>query len=189
VSGEHGSFSGYGSVFGVVDLGAEVVDAGAFSASLAEFRRSGLILWHHDRSRPVAMPVVAREDRFGLWLQGDFHSTPDAQAARAIVGERLANGFSYGLSIGYIVRRDAYVKGIRHLVTVDLLEVSLVAMPMLPVATVNAVKGAVFGEPVPLKATAATPAGPRMNALQGEILQLTGQARALGVPVDGRGRR
>jgi hypothetical protein len=188
VSADHGSFSGYGSVFGVVDLGGDVVDAGAFSATLAEFRKSGLILWAHDRSRPVAMPAVAREDRFGLWLQGDFHSTPDAQAARAVVGERLANGFSFGLSIGYIVRRDAYVKGIRHLVTVDLVEVSLVALPMLPVATVTAVKGVVFGEPVPLKVAALGSAG-RMSAAQGEILRLTGQARALGVPVDGRGRR
>jgi hypothetical protein len=188
VSGEHGSFGGYGSVFGIVDRASEIVDAGAFADTLATFRKEGLILWNHDRARPVAIPVEAREDRFGLWLRCNFHSTQDAQDARTIVSERLAAGFSYGLSIGYRVLRDAYISGIRHLVEIELLEVSLVSVPALQVATVGAVKGAMFGEPVPLKAAALAAPG-RMSASQGEILRLTGQARALGVPVDGRGRR
>jgi hypothetical protein len=46
-----------------------------------------------------------------------------------------------GLSIGFVTQRDKWVNGTRHLLEVDLWEVSCVTFPANPQATVTAVKG------------------------------------------------
>ncbi|KAG1385783.1 hypothetical protein G6F59_017204 [Rhizopus arrhizus] len=53
---DDGLFSGYGSVFGVVDSYNEVVAPGAFIESLADTRAKGRtlpVLWHHRGSEPI----------------------------------------------------------------------------------------------------------------------------------------
>lgn len=136
-----GEFAGYGSVFGVEDLGGDTVLAGAFADTLPAFRSAGVICWGHDTSRPVAIPIEAREDHLGLYLRGRFHSTADGQDARRITAERQAAGLTFGLSIGYlIVKSGPAPDGGRMLYKLWLLEVSLVAIPMNPFATVQSVK-------------------------------------------------
>ena len=49
-----GSFSGYASLFGRVDLGRDVVERGAFSRSLAERGAAGVrMLFQHDPNQPI----------------------------------------------------------------------------------------------------------------------------------------
>ncbi|MFD0936589.1 HK97 family phage prohead protease, partial [Methylobacterium trifolii] len=49
-----GHFTGYASVFGVPDLGRDVVAAGAFSASLRQRGAGGVrMLWQHDPAEPI----------------------------------------------------------------------------------------------------------------------------------------
>ena len=53
---EAGTFTGYGSVFGVTDSYNEVVDKGAFVKSLekmARLERSLPILWQHRTDEPI----------------------------------------------------------------------------------------------------------------------------------------
>lgn len=140
-----GTFEGYGSIFGNIDAGGDVVLAGAFRDSLAAFRKAGVILWSHDNARPVANVREAREDARGLFIRGEFFSTPDAQMARTILTERHAAGQTWGLSIGYVVEKSSPMGGsigraLRALEKVRLLEVSLVALPMNDEARVTAVK-------------------------------------------------
>jgi len=139
--GPHGSFSGYASVFGNTDRQNEVVIPGAFSKTLPAFLKDGFGALNHEwASLPIATISEAREDSRGLYVKGEFHSTPDAQAARTIVRERLERGKSVGLSIGYKVTDDEFKEGSRHLKEVDLFEVSLVSVPANAEAQVEGIK-------------------------------------------------
>lgn len=88
---DDGLFSGYGSVFGVVDSYNEVVAPGAFVESLADTRAKGRtlpVLWHHRGSEPIGDWDInqLKEDAHGLfgvgqlWLQDAPY--PLAQLAR-----------------------------------------------------------------------------------------------------------
>ncbi len=49
-----GDFAGYASLFGVPDLGRDVVLPGAFAESLSRRGPSGIrMLWQHDPAKPV----------------------------------------------------------------------------------------------------------------------------------------
>src|SRR5690606_16648944 len=48
-----GSFSGYASLFGEVDLGKDAIEPGAFRKSLRERGAAGIrMLWQHDPAQP-----------------------------------------------------------------------------------------------------------------------------------------
>jgi HK97 family phage prohead protease len=131
----NGGFSGYGSVFSVLDRQGEIVAPGAFTDTLPQFEKEGFIAVSHDWDRlPVGSIKACRQDEKGLWIDAEFHSTPEAQACRTYVRERLQRGKSVGLSIGYWVRDDERTKDGRLLKQLDLAEVSVVTIPANPAA-------------------------------------------------------
>lgn len=141
VDADSGEFSGYGSVFGNVDAGGDTVVPGAFTKAIPAFLKDGFISWSHDWSMPVAMPKAAHEDQRGLFVAGQFHSTPDGQQARTIAAERAAAGLSMGLSIGYGVEAEEWGPAGRLLKVINpLYEIGLVMVPMNREAGVVAVK-------------------------------------------------
>lgn len=148
-----GGFEGYGSLFGVLDSGGDIVEPGAFTEALPGFVLNGFISdghnWDSVAAGAIGTIVDAKEDARGLWLKAEYHSTPIAQVARTIAQERMARGKSVGLSIGYGIApggADVASDGIRHLLKIDpLFEVAQVNVPMLRPAGLTAVKG--FGLP------------------------------------------
>jgi len=139
---EAGALSGYGSVFGLIDRGGDIVLPGAFKASLADLKKRKALLpmlWQHDPRSPIGVWDEVVEDEKGLRLKGRLLlEIPLAQVARALL---LANGIK-GLSIGYQTRDYTIDRqtGARELKRVDLWEISLVTFPMLPEATIDGVK-------------------------------------------------
>jgi len=68
---EAGIFEGYASLFGVPDLKGDAVAPGAFAASLARRRASGVrLLWQHDPAEPVGAWLDLAEDSRGLRARG-----------------------------------------------------------------------------------------------------------------------
>lgn len=137
-----GIFVGYASVFGRQDMAHDVVERGAFAASLARRGTGGIrMLWHHDPAQPIGRWLDIREDEHGLAVRGQL-LTELTRGAEARVLMRA--GAIDGLSIGFrTVRSRADRKGgVRRLVEVDLWEISVVCFPMLPDARVVGVKGA-----------------------------------------------
>ncbi len=66
-----GSFSGYASVFGLADLGNDVIEKGAFAKSLTSRKSSGVrMLWQHDAAEPIGVWTDVREDARGLYVEG-----------------------------------------------------------------------------------------------------------------------
>ena len=130
--------SGYASLFGAVDQGGDVVEAGAYGASLKALNASGRrikMLWQHDPSQPIGVWDEVREDAKGLWVKGRLlDSVAKGREAAALI----AAGALDGLSIGYRTQKATKnTKGQRLLSELELWEVSLVTFPMLPSARVG----------------------------------------------------
>lgn len=140
--GEDLVIEGYASLFGVADQGGDVVEPGAYAASLATLRANGRsvkMLWQHDPVQPIGVWDDIREDAKGLWVKGRLLGEIEKgrEAARLIEA-----GAIDGLSIGYRTKkatRDG--QGRRRLAEVELWEVSLVTFPMLPEARLGAKAG------------------------------------------------
>ena len=74
---------GYASLFGAADQGGDVVQSGAYAASLHRLaqRKSGVkMLWQHDPTKPIGIWDEVREDKRGLYVRGRL--LLDVQAGR-----------------------------------------------------------------------------------------------------------
>ncbi len=131
--------AGYASLFGAADQGGDVVQKGAYAASLARLAAMGgsvKMLWQHDPGRPIGVWDEVREDARGLLVKGRLLT--EVQAGREALA-LLQAGAIDGLSIGYrTLRAEKASGGQRLLHEVELWEVSLVTFPMLPQARVQA---------------------------------------------------
>lgn len=141
-SGDTGTFSGYGSVFSITDKGGDIVSPGAFADTLAEAKAAGRLpamLWQHRQAEPIGIYTSMEEDSVGLKVEGKL-ALKTSRGAEAY--ELLKMGAISGLSIGYRVRDDSWdrVTGTRTIKKADLVELSLVTMPMNDAARVSAVK-------------------------------------------------
>jgi HK97 family phage prohead protease len=145
MDGDGKTLTGYGSVFGNVDLDKDIIDHGAFAEGMDEFLADGFLGWMHDwgyGGPPIGLFTDATEDDHGLFLSARFHSTDLAEQARVWVKERLEANKSVGLSIGFRIlgwERDA--AGLRHITKAKLYEVSVVTVPANPKAQVTGLKG------------------------------------------------
>lgn len=113
-------FAGYAAVFDHPDRGGDVIRKGAFSAA-----KAGLpVFWCHDATRRIGTVDSVAEDDRGLRVTGivDGRAVPVGQ----------------GLSFGYRVRAAGSRGPFRELTSLDLIEISLVAQPMQPLARVIA---------------------------------------------------
>lgn len=140
---DEGEFSGYGSVFDVIDLYREVVARGAFSKSLEEWEEEGRLppaLWQHMSHEPVGPFTKMVEDQKGLYLEGRL-LVRDVQRAREARALMQANAIS-GLSIGFDVVVDEWNKDTQLLTLkqVNLWEVSIVTFPANEAARAEQVK-------------------------------------------------
>ena len=139
--GDEGIVEGYGSVFGVVDQGGDVVEKGAFAGSLS--RVMPKMLWQHDPSQVLGVWDGVEEDEKGLKMRGRINL--GKQLGRDVMSD-LKMGAINGMSIGYRTRKSAAQGNARLLKEVDLWEVSLVTFPMNESAQIDAVKAAEMTE-------------------------------------------
>jgi len=140
--GDDGLFEGYGSVFGNVDSYGEVVEPGAFIASLAKRKARGIkMLWQHDSSQPIGVWEDLAEDSKGLWGKGRLLKDVSPKAAEAY--GLLREGALDGLSIGYREVRSEPHKdkpGVLRLMELDLREISIVTFAANDRARVESIK-------------------------------------------------
>ena len=137
---EDGTFSGYASLFGKVDLGKDKVEKGAFRRSLQKRKITGIrMLFQHDPSEPIGTWDVIREDTKGLFVKGRIIQ----QSAKGVeVLNLMRAGAIDGLSIGFRTEKSRTDRksGVRSILEADLWEISIVTFPMLPQARVEQVK-------------------------------------------------
>ena len=144
-------FEGYGSVFGNVDFGGDVVVKGAFDRSLKEHKSGGnmpLMFWMHKPDKIPGKWLEMEEDSQGLYVKGVLADTELGKEAHTLLGMKAVRG----LSIGYQAKDYEYKDdGVRILKDVDLFETSIVSIAMNPLAEVYNAKSRLTerGEYVP----------------------------------------
>lgn len=122
---------GYASLFGIEDRARDIVRAGAFSACAST--EAMPMLLQHQAGAKIGRWVRIVEDGRGLFVRGLI----EAASAKSLV----KNGLN-GLSIGFRPRVWTLRSGGgRVLSKIDLVEISLVAEPMLPTARFNVISG------------------------------------------------
>jgi uncharacterized protein len=144
-------FEGHGSIFGNVDLGGDIVVKGAFNRSLKQHKQSGglpSMFWMHDPTRVAGKWLDMSEDDNGLRVKGVLADTPLGNEIHTLLKMDAVRG----LSIGYrTLDQDFDKAGNRLIKEAELWEVSVVSLPMNPLAQVAHVKSrlSAYGEYVP----------------------------------------
>jgi len=142
--GADGTIEGYGSVFGVKDSYADVIQKGAFDKSIKAHREAKsmpALLWQHDAAQPIGVWTEMSEDSNGLKLKGKLAmDTVKGKEAHAL----LKMGALNGLSIGFMTKQAQYDEKteIRTLTEVEIWETSIVTFPANTKARVTHVKSA-----------------------------------------------
>lgn len=134
VATEEGELVGLASVFGTRDRGGDVVRPGAFKSARAPLP----MLASHDQADVVGVWDALEEVAEGLKVKGRL-LVKEVARAREILA-LIKEGAMTGLSIGYVTRKSARTQGGRDLLDVELLEVSVVAVPMHPGARITDAK-------------------------------------------------
>jgi HK97 family phage prohead protease len=128
-------FAGYAAIFGRPDRGGDVVRVGAFARSLRGGAGAVPLLWQHAPARPIGRIEYLKEDRRGLRVIGRLSDGAAGREAAALLGEGAVRGLSFGYRV-----RAARGEGPRELIELELVEISLVTLPMQPRARVHAVE-------------------------------------------------
>lgn len=134
---ENGIFSGYASVFNIIDKQNDLILPGAFKKNLNNNKIK--LLWQHDPGEPIGKIIDVYENDVGLYIVAQLLLS--IQKAKEIY-LMLKAGMIDGLSIGYVpVKYDTdHETGARILKQIELWEVSLVTFPANSVAQVVNVK-------------------------------------------------
>jgi HK97 family phage prohead protease len=135
-------FEVYGSVFGNVDLGGDVVAPGAFTKSLKRYQKEGampLMFWAHDPAQVPGAWTEMSEDSRGLYVKGTLADTQLGNEVRTLLGMKAVRGLSIGFSLSQN-GVDYDDDGTRIIKNAELWEVSVVSLPMNPRATVQHAK-------------------------------------------------
>jgi HK97 family phage prohead protease len=135
-AGDAWEVSGYASTYDR-DLGDDVVIPGAFQKSLTA-GRPVRFLYSHDPSQVLGTVQELKEDEKGLFGRFKISQTALGKDVHTLLKDGALDSFSIGyLPTDFEHDRKA---GVRKLTEVELLEVSVVAMPMNPAAVVTGVK-------------------------------------------------
>lgn len=142
-----GRFSGYASVFGVLDDQGEIIHKGAFADTLASYEEAGKripVIYLHNLKEPVGYIEKAVEDDVGLWVEGVIMHETSAKASEAY--SFVKEGVISEMSVGFYYMPDATVydaeKGVTNIYKTDFREVSLVVIGSNSGSRIVAVKSA-----------------------------------------------
>lgn len=145
--GEIGTFEGYASTFGNVDLDGDVILPGAFTG-LNDRNAVGTLrtkmLWQHDSREPTGFFEQITQDDKGLFVKGAIPLDNE-------LGNRAYNALKRGIidsmSVGFRIPKggarwieEEGKDAVREITKAILMEISLVTFPANQLATVTSVK-------------------------------------------------
>ncbi len=136
-----GEFIGYASTFGgEPDSYRDIIAPGAFQESLSRHQAAGTrpaMLWQHDMQAPIGGWQSLKEDEHGLLVSGKL----TLEVEKAKESYALMKDGALAMSIGFHIKEAEPAPGGNRLLTkIDLLEISLVAIPANPRAVITEVK-------------------------------------------------
>lgn len=135
--GDEGEITGKAWDFASADRVGDMIEPKAFTGAVLPLP----MLFGHDQNDPVGTWTEATVTAEGLMLKGKLLVADVARAreVRALV----KSGAVRGLSIGFVTKAATPRKGGRTIQSLELLEASLVAIPMHPAAQITSAKSAI----------------------------------------------
>jgi HK97 family phage prohead protease len=126
------TITGYAATFGRPDQQQDLIERGAFLASLEARADRVPFLWQHQITEPIGRIVEAREDARGLWFRAEIAGTRRGGDAMALI----ESGVLSECSIGFLPRRVRFeersrrtaIRPVRVIEQLDLIEISLVTL-------------------------------------------------------------
>jgi len=100
-----GEISGYAAGIHNIDRTGDMILPGAFTDSLADFLKDGVVCWQHDWMTPIGKPTEAREDSYGLFSKARISKTAAGLDCMTLIRDGVVNK----LSIGYRVKDYQWV--------------------------------------------------------------------------------
>ena len=143
-------FEGWAST-SQLDRQGDIVLPEAFASSIEAFRANGPIFWGHAEIHdPLAKPIGRATDAVirdgGLHIKARWAQTAEAQEVRGLV----TDGIVSTLSVGFNPKMAETRGGVNYITDLELLEVSVVAIPANIGAVITAAKAlASFADPDP----------------------------------------
>lgn len=135
---DEGRFSGSAAVFGNVDKGNDLIEAGATTKTIQE-NPEVPIFWVHEYDLvPIGIGTLSTDGKKSTRIEGQLF-IESSELAREVFGAMKA-GAVKGLSIGYNTIKRYFKGAVRHLQEIAIGEVSLCPFPMNPLAEVDTVK-------------------------------------------------
>lgn len=100
-----GFIEGYAAGIHNIDRTGDMILPGAFTDSLPDFLKDGVICWQHDWATPIGKPTEAREDSYGLFSKARISKTRAGEDCMTLIRDGVVNK----LSIGYRVKDYQWV--------------------------------------------------------------------------------
>lgn len=143
--GEDGTFRGIASVYGVEDLGGDVIEKGAFTKTIKDNPVVPL-LWQHISGEVIGEGSLVEQGN-KVVLSGKLDlDDPMAVKAYGKIKKKLVKGLSIGFQVikstWEEIEKNGVTRLIRHIQELKLWETSIVTFPMLPAAQITRVKSA-----------------------------------------------
>lgn len=111
----------------VADRGGDLLTMESWD--LNNFKKSGIMLFNHDRDKPIGKMIDVRATEQGLWIKGQISASKDpfVSYVRDLISEGILNAFS----VGFEAKDEAKnADGINEIKSAELYEVSVVTLPM-----------------------------------------------------------
>ena len=148
---DDGQFEGYAAVFGIVDLGGDMIEKGAFKKTIRDNKGVFPMTWYHDVRDPIG-GVKVKEDDHGLFVTGQLNlQVQSAREKYELMKQEFPGPVIKALSFGYdtIIQEmdESGKKRVRKLKELKLYEVAPVLFAMQPQAEILDVK--MEGKPYP----------------------------------------
>jgi HK97 family phage prohead protease len=138
-----GTFVGYGSTYGNLDLVGDIVMPGAYNQAIQSQGKGFPLLWVHDQQTPLGIAKIS-DSKAGLVVDGSMlMSDPNAQRVHAFMQMGSVKGLSIGFAPPDPAKTSYDDNGNRILREITLYELSLCPIPANPKAVVTSVKSLV----------------------------------------------
>jgi HK97 family phage prohead protease len=137
-----GTFTGYAATFGPqADRQGDVISPHAFDDTLAAWSARGFglpLLWNHDAGQPLGAITAASVDAVGLSVTGRIAIDTEAGQRAYLLAQ--TGGLSMSVMFTAKPADVRMVGGVQVIDALDLIEVSLVAVPANPDARLSGIK-------------------------------------------------
>ena len=92
-------FEGFGSVFGNLDLGGDIVVPGAFAKAIEQHKAADtmpLMFWMHQTDQVPGVWLDMREEKDGLYVRGELVDTALGRDVYTLLQKKAVRGLSIG---------------------------------------------------------------------------------------------